>query len=300
MPALVLSCAAPFAMAQDMEPRSYSPSPVGMNFVGMSYVHSTGGVAVDASLPLDNVDADLESAVVGVSRTFPLGGRAASVALALPYVWGHVSGDVSEERSTVRRQGFADARLRLAVNLFGNRALGAREFAARARGTNVGASLTVVAPSGEYRSNKLINLGSNRWAFKPELGLYQPLGAWAVELSAGSWFFTDNDDFFGGSTREQDPMLTTQLHVSYTFRPRLWIAASGTWYSGGSTTLDGVHKADRQDNTRIGATLSIPFTQGLSLKLGWSNGVTTRIGSDFTTYAVGLQYAWQSGEGATS
>ena len=300
LPALVLSCAAPFAMAQDMEPRSYSPSPVGLNFVGMSYLHSTGGVAVDASLPLDNVDADLESAVAGVSRTFALYGRAAGVAVALPYVWGHVSGDVFEDRRTVRRQGFADARLRLAVNLFGNPALGPREFAARPRSTNLGASLTVIAPTGEYKSDKLINLGSNRWAFKPELGVYQPIGRWAVELSAGSWFFTDNDNFFGTSNREQDPMLTTQLHVSYTFRPRLWIAASGTWYSGGSTTLDGVHKADRQDNTRIGVTMSIPVSGGLSLKLGWSDGVTTRIGSSFTTVAVGLQYAWQSGEGGSS
>jgi hypothetical protein len=266
-----------------------------MNFAGVSYVQSTGGIAVDPSLPLDNVDADLESAVVGASRTFPLRGRTASAAVVLPYVWGHVSGDVFEERRTVRRQGFADARLRLAVNLFGNPALGPREFTARSSSTSFGVSLAVVVPSGEYKSDKLVNLGSNRWAFKPELGLYQPLGPWAIELSAGSWFFTDNDNFFGTSDREQDPLLTAQLHLSYTFRPRLWIAASGTWYGGGSTTVDGVSKTDRQDNTRIGATMSIPVTRGLSLKLGWSDGVTTRIGSTFTTVAVGWQYAWQSG-----
>jgi hypothetical protein len=283
-----------------MEPRSFSPSPVGMNFVAVSYLQSSGGIAVDPALPIENVDADLESAVLGASRTFPLGGRMASVALALPYVWGHVAGDVFEERRTVRRQGFADARLRLAVNLFGAPAQGPREFAVRRPATTVGAGLTVVMPSGEYRPDKLINLGSNRWAFKPELGLYQPLGPWAVELSAGSWFFTDNEAFFGGAHREQDPLYTSQLHLSYTFRPRLWIAASATWYGGGETTLDGVGKADRQDSTRIGATLSVPVTPGLSLKFGWSDGVTTRIGSDFTTFAVAWQYAWQSAAGGAS
>jgi hypothetical protein len=283
------------AAGQEMEPRSYSPSPVGMNFAGVSYVHSSGGVAVDPTLPIENIDADLESAVLGASRTVPLAGRTASVALVLPYVWGHVSGDVFEERRTVRRQGFADARLRLAVNLVGGPALNPAEFAARKPGTSIGASLAVVVPSGEYKSEKLVNLGSNRWAFKPELGLYQPFGPWAFELSAGSWFFTDNDNFFGTSNREQDPLLTAQLHVSYTFRPRLWIAASGTWYGGGSTTVDGVAKADRQDNTRIGATLSIPVTGGLSVKLGLTDGVTTRIGTDFTTFALAWQYAWQSG-----
>jgi hypothetical protein len=280
------------APAQEMEPRSYSPSPVGMTFVGASWLHSRGGVAVDASLPLQNVDADLDAALLGIVQTFPLLGRFASAGLAVPFAWGEVSGDVQEERRTVNRQGFADARLRLAVNLLGGPAQDPRAFAARTPATTLGASLTVVAPSGEYESRRLVNLGSNRWAFKPELGLYQPLGPWAVEAAAGAWLFTDNEDFFGGSRRQQDPLATAQLHVSYTFRPRLWVATSATWYGGGETTLDGVHKHDRQDNTRIGVTLSVPLSREMSLKFGWADGVTTRIGSDFTTFAVAWQYAW--------
>lgn len=290
--AMALLAAAGAARGQEIEPRSYSPGPVGVSFAGLSWLHSSGGVAVDPTLPLKNVDATIDTAMAGYSRSFGLAGRAASLAVALPYARGDVAGDLGEERREVTRQGFGDARLRLAVNLLGNPARDPAQFAARTPETTLGASLTVVAPTGEYMPAKLVNLGTNRWAFKPELGVYQPYGPWAVELSAGAWLFTDNDEFFGDSRRQQDPLATAQLHVAYTFRPRLWLAASATWYGGGETTLDGAGNADRQENTRIGATLSVPVARDWSVKLGWSDGVSTRIGSDFSTVAVAVQYSW--------
>lgn len=282
------------AGAQEMEPRSYSPAPVGLNFLGGSYLHSSGGIAVDPSAPVDNVDASFDSATLGVARTFALAGRTANVAVALPYFSGDVSGDVQEERRSVTRDGFGDARLRLAVNLAGAPAMDPADFSRRMPRTTLGASLSVIAPTGEYKPGKLVNLGSNRWAFKPELGVYQPLGRWALEASAGAWLFTDNEDYFGGQRRQQDPLATAQLHVSYTLRPGLWFAGSANWYGGGDTTLDGAGKADRQDSTRLGVTMSVPLSRSWSLKLAWSDGVTTRIGSDFSTFAVAWQYAWQS------
>ena len=150
----------------------------------------------------------------------------------------------------------------------------------------------VVAPFGKYDSDRLINLGSNRWAFKPEIGVYQPLGPWSLELYGGAWFYTDNDDFFGGVRREQEPIATLQAHVGYTFRPGLWLAADATYYAGGQSTVNGVRKDDRQENTRFGLTLSLPVAQGHSLKLNWSEGVTERIGTSFTTFGVTWQYTW--------
>jgi hypothetical protein len=280
------------AFAQEMEPRAYSPSPVGMTFVALAWQRSSGGVTTDPTLPITNVDSDIDSSILALVRTFPLAGRSASIGAALPYTWADVSGEVFEESRAVERTGFADARLRLSVNLLGAPALDRAQFALRTPATTLGASLTVVTPSGEYKSDKLINLGANRWAFKPELGLYHPIGPWSVEFSTGVWLFTDNDDFLGGSRREQDPLTTVQGHVSYTFRPQLWIAANATWYRGGDTTVDGVHNDDLQKTTRFGLTLSLPLTRQNSLKFAWSDGATTRIGSDFTTWTVAWQYGW--------
>lgn len=290
--AVVLCAAAGCVAAQEMEPRAYSPSPVGMNFIGLSWQNSSGGVTTDPTLPITNVDADIDNALVGYSRTFGLAGQAASIGALLPYSWTDVSGEVLEESRSVDRTGFADARLRLSVNLLGGPALDREQFARRTPGTILGASLTVVAPTGEYKKDKLINLGTNRWAFKPELGLYHPVGRWSLELSGGIWLFTDNDEFLGDSRREQDPITTVQAHVGYTFRPRLWVAANGTWYRGGDTTVDGVHNEDLQKTSRIGITVSVPLTSEQSLKVAWSDGATTRIGADFTTWTVAWQYAW--------
>jgi hypothetical protein len=183
--------------------------------------------------------------------------------------------------------------VKLSVNLLGGRALRAGEFAAARRSTLVGASVTVAAPTGEYSRNRLINLGSNRWSFKPEAGVSVPVGRWNLDAYAGVWLFRANDEFYPGSARrEQDPVIAIQGHVSYTVRPRLWIAVDTTWYSGGTTTLDGVRKADLQRNSRIGATVSVPLGAGHSLKGYYSTGATTRIGGDFDTVGAAWQMTW--------
>jgi hypothetical protein len=164
------------------------------------------------------------------------------------------------------------------------------EFARRKPATTLGVGLSVSAPTGEYHPDRLINVGTNRWAIKPEVGVAHPIGNWYLEASAGAWFFEDNDDFFGGKHREQDPLAGVQAHVSYTFRPRLWLALNGIFYEGGRTTVDGVRKDDRQSNSRYGLTLSVPLGRTQSLKLSWSEGASTRIGSDFTNYGIAWQY----------
>jgi len=234
----------------------------------------------------------INSATVGYMRTFALFGRAASAAVARPYAWADVTGDVFEERRAATLSGLADTRLRFAVNLLGGEVGDREQFAARTRSTHVGASLSIVAPTGQYDSSKLINLGSNRWALKPEIGVYQPFGPWSFELAAGVWLFGDNNDFYGGVRREQDPIASLQTHVGYSFRPHLWATADWSYYRGGATRLNGVRKHDLQDSTRAGLAVSIPVTAKESLKLAWSDAVTTRIGADVTTYAITLQRAW--------
>jgi len=278
--------------AQELEPRSYSPNPMGVNFVVAGYVRSTGGVLFDPSLPFSDVEAKLDAGALGYGRTFGLFGRSASALFAMPYAQGEASGNVGETRRSVSRSGLGDLRLKLGINLLGGEALTPREFAQRKPTTTVGASLTVAAPTGQYYPDKLINLGSNRWAFKPEIGVSQPVGRWFLEAYAGVWLFTDNDDFYGGHLRQQDPIASFQAHVSYTFRPGLWLAANSTWYRGGQTRVDGIARADLQENTRVGLTLSIPVAARQSLKFTWSDGASTRIGGDFTTYGIAWQYLW--------
>ena len=291
---VVLSMLLPAAalFAQEMEPGAYSRAPVGTNFVLVAYAYQEGDVLLDSSLPLRDVSVKLHSASIGYGRTFGLFGRQANVALFLPYVHGKAQGTLFENVTEVQRSGAADFRARFAINLIGSPALSPREFATAERKTTVGASVTVVAPTGQYDRNRLVNLGSNRWAFKPEIGLSKPAGRWTFEVAGGAWFFTTNKQFFGSSTRYQDPLLSVQGHVLYTFKPRMWLAGGGTYFRGGRTKVNGVFNDDSRDNSRYGATFSYPLTQRQSLKLAFSRGLTARFGGSLTSIGVAWQYAW--------
>jgi hypothetical protein len=140
----------------------------------------------------------------------------------------------------------------------------------------------------------LINIGNNRWAFKPEIGVSVPVGRWFLDAYAGVWLFTPNNDFYpdGTSSREQDPLYTVQGHVSYTFKSRAWLAFDATWYTGGAATVDDGEPSTRQNTTRVGGTFSVPVTQRQSVKIAASTGASTRTGSDFDTILVGWQFGW--------
>jgi|OpeIllAssembly_1097287.scaffolds.fasta_scaffold181539_1 hypothetical protein len=280
------------ALAQQLEPRAYAPAPAGMSIFGVAAFYSSGDVVLDPSVPIENLQARVRIAAPFYGRTFGLFGRLANVGIIAPFAQADATGDVEGEGRSIDRSGPGDPVFRFAVNLIGSPALTPKEFSTRTRETILGTSLTVVAPLGQYDPAKLINLGANRWAFKPELGLSHPVGPWDLELYAGVWVFTANDNFYGGKVRRQDPLRTTQAHVVYTFLPNLWLSLDYTYYAGGATTVTGQQKRDRQDNSRTGLTLAVPVARQQSMKLSWSRGVSVRVGQDFDALGVSWQYFW--------
>ncbi|HEY1301914.1 MAG TPA: transporter [Vicinamibacterales bacterium] len=287
------ACASIETTAQELEPRAYAASPVGLNFLVVAAGRSTGGVLVDPALPVEDVQASVDSLALGVGKTLNVFGRTGLAVVAVPFAWVSASGLVADTPGHVSRTGLADPRLKLSVNLIGGRALTPREFARASRPTIVGVSLSLLPPVGQYDRTKLVNIGSNRWSFKPEVGVSHALARWTFEGYAGVWLFTTNDSFYRGtSIRTQDPIVALQAHVSYTMRPRLWFSGDSTWYSGGTTSVDGVLKGDLQRNSRVGATVSLALSRQQSIKISGSTGATTRIGSDFRTLAVAWQLAW--------
>jgi hypothetical protein len=281
--------------AQDMEPKAYAASPVGANFFVVSATRSTGDVLFDPTLPLTDVDATVYGYVVAVGHTFGLFGDLALVTAALPYATADFSGKINEQAAGTARSGLADAQFKLSVNLVGNAAMPPREFARARRRTIVGTSLTVRAPTGQYYDSKLINIGNNRWGFKPEVGVSVPIRRVDVDAYIGGWFFTANDDFYtGGVRRTQDPVLAAQAHVSYTLRPRLWVAFDSTWYSGGASRVGDGNPTAGMNNSRAGVTVSMPLGARYSVKAAYASGVSVRTGEDFTTVAVAFQALWLS------
>ena len=278
------------AAGQELEPRAYSPSPSGTTFVVVTATRSAGGVFTDPSTPLTDAEAEVGILGLGAGHVFALMGRSALVMGLVPVTWGAAAGSIGEDRYEANRRGPADPRIKLSVILAGSPPMSPAEFARRSRRPILGSSITVVAPLGQYDSTKLVNLGSNRWSFKPEVGVSLPAGRWTVDAYAGVWFFTDNDAYYPGtSCRHQDSVFAVQGHVSYTLGRRAWAAVNATWYTGGQLSVDGTKAADPYRNTRVGATVAIPVGTRQSLKLAYSAGAATRAGADFRT----LSGAWQ-------
>ncbi|MBN2174328.1 MAG: transporter [Bacteroidales bacterium] len=280
--------------AQDLDPRAYIRLPVKTYTLITGYSYSYGAVLTDLSYPIQDLDARVHSGTIGYAQTFSLFGLSAQAMMAVPYVWSDLSGSVVGQQQCASLNGLADSRLRLTVLVLGGPAAGLAELINAPRKTIIGVSMSIGVPTGEYSSDMLINIGTHRWSFKPEMALSQPLGKrWLIDVYSGVWLFTANNSYYPGSSeRSQDPLGSFQVHISYNITPRFWIAYNTTYYVGGKSTIDGITYDDRQSNTRIGLTSVLPVGKSNSIKLAASTGGIVRVGQDFTTFSIGWQHAW--------
>ena len=278
--------------AQELEPRALINAPVGMNFFVAAGGYLYGNVLLDPALPIEDGHANLGTLGLGYARSIGVFGKAGKVSLVVPTAAGEWSALVDGEEVTTSRSGFGDPTLKLSVNFVGSPALRLSEFRNYRQSTVVGASLATTIPVGQYDSDKLINLGSNRWSFAPRLGASQVVGRWVFEGYAGGTFYTHNDDFFGGKELTQEPFLDLQAHAIYLIRGAEWWAATSFGYGwGGRSTIDEIAK-DSRENIRVSALLRMPLARGHGLKLVYINGLHSRLGADFDTFQVAYQFAW--------
>lgn len=283
------------AGAQEIEPRAYSNIPRDVSFLVAGYAFSDGGLVTDPALPLEDADLRTHRTALAYARAIEIGGQSGKIDVVLPYAWLSGAGQLGGEPVSRSVSGFGDPRLRVAINLFGAPALAVRDLGSYRQDVIVGASLQVSVPLGQYDDTRAINIGSNRWFVRPELGVSKALGRWTLELAAAATFYTDNDDFYGGQTREQDPIYSVQGGVIYGFKNGVWLALNGTYYTGGRTTVDGVEGDDLQENSLVGLTVALPVDRRNSVKVYASTGVATRIGTDADTIGIAWQYRWGGG-----
>jgi outer membrane putative beta-barrel porin/alpha-amylase len=288
------------ATAQELNPRAYVIVPTGTNVINLGYSHQEGGLEFEGAVPITGATANINLAAFGYYYSFALLGRTANVAVALPYGVGNFSGTVLEAPKSARRSGLLDSSLRLSVNLLGGPAMEPHEFARWKQDVLLGASLKVVAPTGQYDSTVLLNWGSNRWAFKPELGYSQRWDHWLLDAYAGIWFFTENPEFFshnmffpGSNSQSESPVKALETHLSYDFRPRLWVSLDANFWSGGETSLNGVsNPLTYQKNSRVGVTASFPVTKRQSIKISYNRGAYINYGGNYRSITATWQYGW--------
>ena len=283
------------AHAQEAEPRAYSNAPVGMNFAIVGYVFTDGGLAFDPAVPFSNEDLNTSNALLAYARVLDLWGKSAKLDVIVPFTWLSGSAEFAGESVERSVRGFGDGRARLSVNFHGAPALSLKEYAGYRQDLIVGASLQVSVPSGQYDDERLVNIGAHRWWFKPELGVSKAIGSWTFEFAAAVTFYTDNDDFFGGITRSQDPLVGLQWHVIHGFKSGVWAAFDTAYFTGGRSTLGDAESNDLRNNWRLGGMLAVPINRQNSIKFHISSGVYARTGNNFDAVGVAWQYRWGGG-----
>ncbi len=290
--ALAAQCVA----AQDLAPRAYVITPLHSNALNLTYSFLDGNIILGNGVPITGASGRVNIQVLSYSRSLSFFGRSSSFSFSLPYGVGNFKGQVANVPRNAYRSGLLDSDFRFAVNLKGGPAMSPREYAKWRQKTLIGVSVKVTAPMSQYNPAALLNFGTNRWAFRPELGVSRLRGHWLLDTYAGVWFFTPNNQFYPGTTAQsKDRVGEFEGHLSYNVRPRLWASLDGNFWFGGATTLNGVASPQTSEkNSRVGGTVSIPLNAHQSIKCSYSNGAYVRYGGNYQSVSVGWQYSWRS------
>lgn len=283
------------AHAQELEPRAYSNLPMGLNFLAAGYLHSQGGLSTDPSLPLQDAHLKIDTAVFTYVRALDLWGHSGRFDVIAPY--SHLAGTALAAGQPRERDvsGFGDPRFRLSINFYGAPALSLSQYPAYKQDLVAGASVQVSAPWSQYDPGKAVNLGTNRWSIKPDVGFSKAFSPFTFDFTAGATFFSRNDDYFGGQSVSQDVLYSTQANLSYDFGRGIWVALGATYYWGGRRTVNESPQDDALNNSRFGVTVALPIDRYYSVKVNASSGISTRTGTSFDTAGVVLQYRWGAG-----
>jgi hypothetical protein len=283
--------------AQELEPRRWSHLPMGTNFAGGGYAYTEADIAFDPALRLENVEMKMDTWAFKFIHTLELFEKSARIDFAQAYQEGRWAGLVNGVPSSIKRRGLSDSVVRFAINLCGSPPLKGKEYAAyRAtleEETIVGMALAVHLPTGDYMNDKLINLGSNRFTFRPQLGVVHTRGKWSMEVTGSAWIYTDNDEFYNGNTLEQDPLYTAQAHLIHTFKPGVWTGASVGYGHGAESKVSGIDMNDRKGNLMWGVSFGRPLSRHLGVQVAY---VGTRAqeptGFDSDSIVVGFSAFW--------
>ncbi|HWZ00460.1 MAG TPA: transporter [Edaphobacter sp.] len=282
--------------AQDLSPRAYVITALHSNAVILTYSYYSGSVLFNGVAPITGATGTYSVPIFTYYHSFGMFGRSSNLNVAIPYGIGTFQGEVGSVNHQIYRSGLLDTTLRLSVNLKGGPAMPAQEYVKWTQKALIGVSLKVVAPTGQYDPNKLINWGGNRWAFKPELGYSRRRGHVLLDAYGGVWFYTTNQRYYsplGPQPQTEKPIGSFEGHLGYDFKPRLWFSLDGNFWFGGVTSLSGIQNlATRQTSSRIGVTASVPLGKHQSIKFSYADGAYVRFGGNYQSVSAAWQYSW--------
>ncbi len=284
------------AGAQFSDPRNYQNVPVGVNQMELAYTYVRANASIDSAIVIEGAKLDLNQGTISYTRYFGLFGRTAWVAPGIPLAG--LDGSISGTSVSGAIAGAGDSSYEFAVLFKGGPALNPEEFANYKPATTLGMSVVVTAPTGLYRAEKILNLGSDRWSFRPEIGVSYPFGPeqrWVLDGYANCYFYTDNTSYRGTEVLKQGPLPGFEGHLSYTFNPRI-VGSLDTRYSfRGETTVNNLGQDDSQRNFVFGSEAIVTLNAKNQLTFLFEKSLVHENGPAATGASVRYDYLWGRG-----
>lgn len=278
--------------AQDIEPRRWTPLPLGTHVMGVGYVHTNGKIFFDPVLQVEDVTFNNNAFALQYIQPIKIGSKVARLDVLLPLSFAHWEGLVAGVPTSVKRNGFADPRIRFSMNLVGMSAMTPKEMRdyikANPKRTSFGASIAVTLPLGQYFDEKLLNLGQNRFIFRPQIGMVHHWGKWSYELTTSMLLFTNNTNFANGKTRKQNPVFALQTHLIRQIKPRVWASLSLGYGLSGQSIVNNQPNRDNRSDVLGAFSLGFVLAKKQSLKISYLRTETLNdIGANLNSYVVG-------------
>lgn len=282
--------------AQFTDPRTYDNTPVGVNQLELAYAYAQSNASIDTSLIVAGAKLKLNAGTVDYTRYFSFLHCLAWVEASVPLAGldGSVTGTKIHGSST----GAGDSSYQVAVLLKGGPALSVAQFADYKPTTTVGVSLTISAPTGLYNAHKVLNLGADRWSFKPELAVSHPFGPeqkWEVDGYANAYFYTDNTSYLGTEILRQQALPGLEGHISYSFTNSLWASVDTRYSFRGDTFVNGVNQNNGQQNFTLGSEVNVSVNPQNSLAFEFAKALLHQNGPAYTGFAVKYSITWGKG-----
>jgi hypothetical protein len=284
------------ARAQFTDPHNYDNTPVATNQVELAYTYARSDVSIDTGLVIAGAKFNLNAGTIDYSHYFGLANHLIWVNGSVPIAG--LSGSVTGTNIRGSVNGAADSSYQVAALLKGGPALRVADFDNYKPETIVGVSFSVAAPSGQYNGNKILNLGSNRWLFRPEIALSHPFGPeqkWQLDTYANCEFYTDDASYRGTKVLSEQPLPGFEGHLSYSFNDKLWAALDTRYSVRGDTSINGVDQNDSQENFIIGSEVNLALNLQHSLVFEFAKAVVHRNGTAYTGFTVKYDFVWGKG-----
>jgi hypothetical protein len=284
------------ACGQFTDPHNYDNTPVGTNQIELAYAYARSDVSIDTGLVIAGAKLSLNEGTVQYSHYFRLAKHVMWVDASVPIAG--LSGSVTRTNIRSSINGAGDSSYQVSALLKGAPALSVAEFDNYKPETIVGVSLSITAPTGQYNPNRLLNLGSDRWSFKPEIALSHPFGPeqkWLLDAYANCEFYADNTSYRGHDVLRQQPLPGLEGHVSYSFNDKLWTSFDTRYSLHGPTSINGLDQNDRQQNFTVGSEANLALNSQHALVFEFAKVLVHHNGPAYTGFAVKYDFVWGKG-----